>query len=297
MEDESPQVPARKVYLSRKTSFPIFSRDVGDSWLQLLNLTLRIGSDRQTDAGTAAEVLNAMVTIGLPVIAEDLEAEVTPAEDFPAYLELDRDTFERRYESLQLPCFERLCTALEGSGVAALDADELRKLDTGSNLVSATFHEVEGRLYGSFVLGCVELFRDWPLQALSLIRVQRQLAAKLRLEADAATFVLQAARLLATDWERSEKVLEESFKRPLPLQVDHSGVFLFGNDGGKARGMLLDHDASAILWEGAFDDAQKLSWYVVDAMPWLLPQHIRYVGQECASLMRAMQEKECYLQG
>ena len=74
-------------------------------------------------------------------------------------------------------------------------------------------------------------------------------------------------------------------------------MFLFGNDGGKARGMLLDHDAGSIYWEDAFVDAQELSWYVVDAMPWLLPQHIRYVGQECATLMRAMQEKECYLQG
>ena len=61
--------------------------------------------------------------------------------------------------------------------------------------------------------------------------------------------------------------------------------------------MLLDHDAGNIFWEDAFADAQQLSWYIVDAMPWLLPQHIRYVGQECATLMRAMQAKECYLQG
>ena len=82
-----PEIPERKVFLSRKTSFPIFSGDVGDSWLQLLNLALRIGSDKQTDAGPAAEALNAMVTIGLPVIAEDLEVEPTPPEDFPEYLE------------------------------------------------------------------------------------------------------------------------------------------------------------------------------------------------------------------
>ena len=84
---------------------------------------------------------------------------------------------------------------------------------------------------------------------------------------------------------------------PLPLQVDHSGVFLFGSDSGKARGMLLNHAAADIFWEDAFADAQTLSWYIVDAMPWLLPQHIRYVGQECASLMHAMRAKECYLQG
>lgn len=297
MADTNPEIPARKVFLSRKTSFPIFSRDVGDSWLQLLNLALRIGSDKQTDAGPAAEALNAMVTIGLPVVAEDLEVEVTLPEDFPAYLAFDRDDFERHYERMQAPSFDRLRKAVDASGRAVLDPDELRKLDVAPSLVSAIFDVVEGKLYGSFVLGCVELFRDWPIEASSLVRVQRELAAELGIEADAATFVIHSAQLLASDWERAQQVLDESFKRPLPLQVDHSGVFLFGSDNGRARGMLLDHDAASIFWEDAFDDAQKLSWYIVDAMPWLLPQHIRYVGQECATLMRAMQEKECYLQG
>ena len=49
-------------------------------------------------------------------------------------------------------------------------------------------------------------------------------------------------------------MLAESFERPLPLQVDHSGVFLFGSDDGKARGMLLAHDAGAIYWEDAFEE-------------------------------------------
>jgi len=61
--------------------------------------------------------------------------------------------------------------------------------------------------------------------------------------------------------------------------------------------MLLDHDAGTIFWEGAFDTAQELSWYIVDAMPWILPQHIRYVGQESSTLTHAMQDEACYLQG
>ena len=54
----------RKVYLSRKTSFPIFSRDVGDSWLQLLNLALKIGAEKQTESGERiAEALNVMPSV------------------------------------------------------------------------------------------------------------------------------------------------------------------------------------------------------------------------------------------
>ena len=60
---------------------------------------------------------------------------------------------------------------------------------------------------------------------------------------------------------------------------------------------LLDHDAGTIFWEEAFSSAEQLSWYIVDAMPWLLPQHIRYVGQECSTLKRAIEEGACYEQG
>ena len=61
--------------------------------------------------------------------------------------------------------------------------------------------------------------------------------------------------------------------------------------------VLLDHDAGDIYWEDAFDTCEELSWYIVDSMPWLLPQHIRYVGQECSTLKRAIKEGECYEQG
>ena len=167
----------------------------------------------------------------------------------------------------------------------------------GPDLMSASFHGVEGKLFASFVLQRSDVYTDWPLEASALVRLQHALAERLGWDVGSTTFVIHSAHLHEYDFERSARVLKESFKRPLPLHVDPSGVFLFGNDGGKARAMLLNHDASEIFWEDAFSDPEDLSWYIVDVMPWLLPQHIRYVGQECAALMRAMKEGECYLQG
>jgi hypothetical protein len=147
------------------------------------------------------------------------------------------------------------------------------------------------------VLRSEDLYTDWPLEATTLIRLQREVAKRTGLEAGAATFIIHSAHLYDRDWDRAERILKESFKRPLPLQVDPSGIFLFGNSGGKATAMLLDHSASTIFWEEGFSDPEDLSWYIIDTMPWLLPQHMRYVGQECASLMRAIREGECYEQG
>lgn len=286
----------RKTYLSRKTSFPLFSSDVGDSWLQLLNLVARVGLERPFEDGQrVAETLNTMVTVGLPVIAEDLEVAAEPAEAFPDFIGIDPEDFERHFAAWSGGGqIEAICERLSGSDNAACDP----LLHLSPKTLSGSFDVVDGEtLFGSFTLPHVEVFHEWPLEAMALRRLCEQVAARSDLEVGATTFVIHRAGLHQRDWVATERVLAEKFRRPLPLQVDHSGVFLFGNDGGRARAMLLDHDASTIYWEDAFDTPEQLSWYIVDTMPWLLPQHIRYVGQECSTLKRAMQEGACYLQG
>ncbi len=286
----------RKTYQSRKTSFPLFSQDVGDGWLQLLNLVHRIGAEKVGgDGARVAEALNAMMTVGLPVIAEDLEVEPSSAEAFPPFLGIEEADFERHYETWGgASRIEEICDALRGD--LAVPAEPVVHLSPKT--LSATFDVADGTtLFGSFVIRALAVFNEWPLEAMALRRLCGEIAGGLGLEVGAATFVVHSARLHENDWERAAKLLAEHFRRPLPLQVDHSGVFLFGNDGGRARGMLLDHDAGTIYWEDAFDNPDQLSWYIIDTMPWLLPQHIRYVGQECSTLKRAMEEGACYLQG
>jgi hypothetical protein len=305
----NPIVPNRKVFLSRKTTFPIFSSDIGDSWLQLLNLVLKIGTEKQTaDGERMAEALNAVVTIETPVL-EDGEQE---KQEFPDFLDFNRDDFDRssfpflaeRFQNWgNIDQVEAVCDRLKKSPdtrtgtVIFLEPNDMAAAKPTANLISATFNVVDQKIFGSFVLRSTDIYNDWPLEAMMLADLQHQIATRLELEVGSLTFVIHSAHLYDRDWDRSLRVLKESFKRPLPLHVDPSGVFLFGNDGGSARAMLLNHDASSIMWEEAFSDPEDLSWYIVDVMPWLLPQHIRYVGQECASLMRAMREGECYEQG
>jgi len=309
-----PVIPTRKVFLSRKTSFPVFSSDVGDSWLQLLNLVLKIGAEKKAaDGERFAEALNTIVTVGLPVVAEDLEVDEVPERrEHATYLEFNPDDFERyfgrliasRLDALDgVDQFESIWAQLkefpdtQASTMVLPTPGESGHAQGAPGSISCTFDVTDGALYGSFAFRRADVYSEWPLEAMALTRLHRLLAQKLDLDVGASTFVIHSARLSERDWERSGELLKEHFRRPLPLQVDHSGVFLFGNDGGRARGMLLDHDASTIFWEDAFENPQELSWYIVDSMPWLLPQHIRYVGQEYATLSQAMQKSECYLQG
>lgn len=296
----APPPRERTVFLSRRTTFPLYSTGVGDAWLQLLNLVLRAGPERRTaDGARIAEALNAVVTID-PADTE---------EEFPACFEFNAADFARYYRRFEAHLsdpaagIEALCAQLGETGVADCDLAGVAGRESAleshrvPGLLSTTFNVVDGKLFATFMLRGLDVHTDWPLQAAALVRVQRQVAERIGRAPGTSVFVVQSARLDDRDWNRAWTALAEHFKRPLPLQVDPAGIFLFGNDGGQARAMLLDHDAGTIFWEEAFSDPEDLSWYIVDVMPWLLPQHVRYVGQECASLMRAIRDGECYVQG
>ncbi len=99
------------------------------------------------------------------------------------------------------------------------------------------------------------------------------------------------------DLDRALAKLDEWFKRPLPLQADPSGLFFFGVENGRARGLFVNHEADKVLWEGESSDPEELIRNIVDTMPWLTAQHMRYLGQEAVRLSQALREGVPYEQG
>jgi thymidylate synthase len=317
--------PERIAFPSRKTTFPLFAKELGDGWLQLLNLVLRCGTVKGTSEGDGlAEVLNTVVTVELSNQEEAL----------PPFFDLTSDEFEACHRRFTSPSgsedagytyAERLqgwpWSGLEAGGsepisqlertierlqrshetrsgtLVLLGPADLGGRDDAPTIVSVTFNVVDERLYGTSVLRSEDVCSAWPFDALSLVRLQREVAARIGVPVASATFVMHSAHIYERDWDRAGKTLDRWFERPLPLQSDPSGLFLFGLEEGRARAMLINHEADAVLWEGEFSSPEDLSWYIVDFMPWLSPQHIRYIGQECANLRRALQEGEDYVQG
>jgi hypothetical protein len=296
--------PERITFLSRRTTFPLFAKELGDGWLQLLNLTLRCGTVKGTSEGDRlAEVLNPVVTLELA--AEESSQE----EELPPFFDLTPDDANHSYAE-RLRSLPRLVDQLErtierlkeshdtrSGTLVLLGPTDLERLDDAPSIVSITFNIVDERLYGTYVLRSEDVHGAWPLDALSLLRLQREVAERTGIPVASATFIMHSAHIYERDWDGAWKTLDRWFERPLPLQTDPSGLFLFGLDEGRARGMLITHEADAVLWEGEFDSPEELSWYIVDIMPWLSAQHVRYIGQECASMTRALQDGEEYVQG
>lgn len=178
-----------------------------------------------------------------------------------------------------------------------LGPTDLDWLDDAPCVVSANFNIVDGQLYGTYVIGTDDIYNTWPFNALSLIRLQRELSKRLGTPVNSATFVSHSAYIYEGDWGKAWAQLDKWFKRPLPLQTDPSGLFFFGIQDGVIRAILISPEVDKVLWEGEFSNPEDLSRYIVDTMPWLTAQHVRYIGEEAVRLGRALREDVPYEQG
>jgi len=311
-------IPEQTTFPSRKTSFPLFAEDVGDGWLQLVTVKGTRRGDRLT------EVLNAIVTIKLA----SGEGTLPPcfdfgADEFEAYyrhfvsLSPTQDvdyTYGERLQNWsrfnqetrkmeQVDQLERTIDRLQGSHdtkrgtMVLLAPTDLDRLDDAPCVVLVTFNIVDERLYGTYVIRSDDIYNGWPFSALSLTRLQREVSKRIGIPVDSATFISHSAHIYERDWDRAWTKLDKCFKRPSPFQDDPSGLFFFSLQNGLARALFVSPEVDTVLWEGESHNPQDLIRYIVDTMPWLTAQHIRYLGEEAARLTRSLEEGVPYEQG
>lgn len=317
-------IPEQITFPSRKTTFSLFADTIGDAWLQLLNLVMRCGTVKKTRRGERlTEVLNAIVTVKLGHGDEMI----------PPWFDFEADEFQMYYECFFCPCppeyayysyGERLQKWLgrnrtngkeavdqlkktidrlqkypdtKRATMVLLDPSDLERLDDAPCIISVTFNIVDKHLYGTYVIRSDDVYNGWPLTALSLVRLQREVSQALSIPVDSATFISHSAHIYERDWPKAWSKLDRWFKRPLPFQPDCSGLFFFSVEGSEVRALLVTPEVDQVLWEKKSSDPGELIRYIIDTMPWLTPQHIRYLGEEAAKLNYALQTGAPYEQG
>jgi thymidylate synthase len=318
-------IPQRTAFPSRKTSFPLFADEVGDAWLQLLNLIMFCGTVKGTRKGDRlTEVLNTMVTIKL----SDEEEPLSPCFDFSL------NEFETYYQQFMSPScpegvnytygerlqnykwfnqatgkiepvnqVERAISRLRKSHdtkratMVLLGPTDLDVLDDAPCVVLVTFNIVDERLYGTYVIRSNDIYNAWPFNALSLARLQREIAQQVGLPADSATLISHSAHIYERDWDKAFAKLDKWFKRPLPFQPDLGGSFSFAIENGMVKAQLVSPAGDKVLWQQESPNPVNLIRHIVDTMPWLTAQHIRYLGGEAAKLAQALKDGTPYKQG
>ena len=181
--------------------------------------------------------------------------------------------------------------------IVLLGSTDLDRLDDAPCVVSIAFNIVDERLYGTYVIRSDDIYNAWPFNVLSLSRLQREVSKRIGIPVDSATFIAHSAHIYERDWDKTWAKLDKWFKRPLPMQADPSGLFFFGAEAGRVKALFVNHEVDMVLWEEESHDPEDLIRYIVDTMPWLTAQHVRYLGEEAARLTRALSEGVPYEQG
>ena len=246
--------------------------------------------------GRRAEVLNVIVTVKLG-----------DEEGLPPCFDIDNDEFEAHYQrsfAVSPPeGVNQLDSAVErlqknhDTAIILLERADLDTPDDAPGVGPVTFNIVDERLYGTCVVRSDDVYNTWPLNALTLIRLQMKVSQRIGVAADSATFISHSAHVCEGDWDKAQAKLDEWFKRPLPFQADPAGLFFFGVENGRARALFVGPDVDTVLWEGESADPADLVRHIIDTMPWLVTQHVRYLGEEAAKLSRALMEDIPYEQG
>jgi len=148
------------------------------------------------------------------------------------------------------------------------------------------------------------MYSGWPFNVLSLLRVHRLVAERVGVSPLGHTsFLSQNAQIYEHHLPTVEENLgrwgkvPEDFGAGYRFEPDPAGNFIFEVVDKQVRMTMTHPEGDQVLMEMEHEDPAALIGWVVETMPWLDHQHIRYLGGEEEKLRRALEEGTPYIQG
>lgn len=314
-------VPDLQFWPSRGTAIHIESSDPPNGWLGALQAVMHCGLPRETrKSEKLAHLFDLVVSFPVPELEELHPCFDFSVEDLERYAAqilspvrpegVDYWYGERMQNWHGRNQLEEVINRLQKAPdtkratIAILEAPDLETLEDAPCFTSATFAIVEERLHGSYVFRSHDIYEGWPFNAYAVLRLHRKIAQRLSCRLGRATFHSQNAQIYERHWGRALEKLRTfgpALARPsefLKFRTDPAGNFVFTITAQRTIScayMNFQHDQ--ILWEVEHRDPKVVVAWIVESMPWLKPQHIRYLGVEEEKLCRALAGGEEYVQG
>lgn len=148
------------------------------------------------------------------------------------------------------------------------------------------------------------MYSGWPYNALSLLRVHRLVAERVGVgPLGHASFLSQNAQIYEHHLPAVEENLgkwgraPEDFGDGYRFEPDPAGNFIFEVVGDQVKVTLTNPEGDQALMEMMLPDPSALIAWIVETMPHLSRQHVRYLGREEEKLRRALEEGVPYVQG
>lgn len=314
-------VPDLHFWPSRGSMIHIEAPDPPHGWLGALQALMHCGLPRDTRKGERlAHLFDLAVSFPVPESEELHQCFDFSAEDMERYvaqiLSPERpqgvdywygERIQNWHGHNQLEEVVRrlkIAPDTKRATIAILEAPDLETLEDAPCFTSATFAIVEDRLHGSYVFRSHDIYEGWPFNIYAVLRLHREVARRLGCRLGRATFHSQNAQIYERHWERALQKLRafgpslERLLEFLKFRDDPAGNFVFvitEQKTVKCNYMNFRHDQ--ILWEVEHRDPKVVVSWIVESIPWLTPQHVRYLGVEEEKLRRAIASGEEYIQG
>ena len=316
------KLPERATFPSRGGFVQLFASDPADGWIQVQRLLTRCGSERQTRKGERLDHLFD-VKVVMPVPVEEVIGppfDFSPA-DFEAYYTdfispdppppgIDYRYGQRMQNWRNHDQLEEVIARLRKSPdtkratVVFLDPTDLEELEDAPCLALGTFCIQDGVLSSSWVIRSNDMYSGWPFNILSLLRVHRLVAEGVGVSPlGHASFLSQNAQIYEHHLPAVEENLAkwgsvpEDFGPEYCFDPDPAGNFIFEVVDGQVRMTMTNPEGDQVLVEMEHEDPSALIGWIVEAMPQLSRQHIRYLGAEQEKLRRTLEEGVSYIQG
>jgi thymidylate synthase len=304
---------------SRGVAEIVHASDVGEAWLQALNVVTSLGEVRRTRKKEGiVHCFDFIAEFPCPTTTEvPVCFDLTEA-DFENYWK--HFISEAKSEGVDYGYGERLqnwrgrnqlkevVARLQKSPdtkratISLLDAVDLETLEDAPCLVIVTFSISDGRLHMSVIYRSHDMFEGWPLNTLALVRLQQQVAALVGVPIGHTTIHSQNAQVYERQLPDAKAKVDKYLLRKKGVSVDPAGNFVFTilspEDGPRrVKTQLVSPEGDRVVWETESLNPELMIRDIVYKMPWLEAQHVLYLGQEAEKLSRAIRGHEEYRQG
>ncbi|MBI2054565.1 MAG: hypothetical protein HYT39_00485 [Candidatus Sungbacteria bacterium] len=193
--------------------------------------------------------------------------------------------------------------------IAVLEPEDLETLEDAPCLTGITYAVVREGLAGIYKFRSHDMFGGWPNNALAMLKVHRHVASSLGAELGWMEVISENAQIYNWRLDDAKAWVEKqgfTFKRAgrfLGFRRDASGAFTFAivRDEEKGRDVVQvemeNAEGDKVLWAARHPNPGFLIRWIVESMPMLDPQHVRYLGGEEEKLNRSLKTGEPYHQG
>ncbi len=296
---------------SEMTGYKVTGKSIGDVWLSLLDLIMKLGVEKRSEhTEKQRELLNVV-----SVIEDDGDIE--------EYFSFGKNevkwysptiTTATKPEGVSYTYGERLFRKVDGNDQVAIAVERLKKNPYSRRAVAFTLSLDDlksenppclmqvlwnmqfNRLYQTVVFRSHDIFGSWPMNMFALRQLQRNVAEKIGVGIAPMTCVSVSAHIYERDWLKSAAITKKYRLPDYRFYQDPRGSFVIRTEGETIVADFYTVDGSKTHYSFSGKDAIKLYKEITQSNLISRFDHAANLGMELYKAALAIKAVKKYVQ-